>query len=162
MPPAAMAASVVCTMAVEPLSSVTRPCSRQSSSRAGWGNFGAGPNPPQVASKRPASSAVAAASSPGKRAPGSGLSPSSPAARSAGTVTRRAMAPTRESAWDSTSSRRSRQASSMACRTRPKPGVPWASRRGKYVPAKKGRPSGVRKTVMGQPPWPVMACTASM
>ena len=33
---------------------------------------------------------------------------------------------------------------------------------GKYVPAKKGSPSGVRKTVIGQPPWPVRDVTASM
>ena len=33
-----------------------------------------------------------------------------------------------------------------------KPGEPPRSSGGKYVPAKKGRPSGNRKTVIGQPP----------
>ena len=33
---------------------------------------------------------------------------------------------------------------------------------GKYVPPKNGRPSGVRKTLMGQPPEPVSDWTASM
>ena len=33
---------------------------------------------------------------------------------------------------------------------------------GKYVPQKNGLPSGVRKQVIGQPPCPVMRCSASM
>jgi hypothetical protein len=33
---------------------------------------------------------------------------------------------------------------------------------GKYVPPQNGRPSGVRKTVIGQPPWPLSDTTASM
>jgi hypothetical protein len=33
---------------------------------------------------------------------------------------------------------------------------------GKYVPAQKGLPSGVTNAFSGQPPWPVMAWTASM
>jgi hypothetical protein len=33
---------------------------------------------------------------------------------------------------------------------------------GKYVPPQNGRPSGVRKTVIGQPPCPVIETTASM
>jgi hypothetical protein len=30
------------------------------------------------------------------------------------------------------------------------------------VPQKNGSPSGVAKTVIGQPPWPVIACVAAM
>jgi hypothetical protein len=30
------------------------------------------------------------------------------------------------------------------------------------VPQKNGSPLAVRKLVIGQPPWPVIACTASM
>ncbi|CAB4607703.1 unannotated protein [freshwater metagenome] len=33
---------------------------------------------------------------------------------------------------------------------------------GKYVPPKNGRPSGVIKTVIGHPPRPDIACTASI
>ena len=43
-----------------------------------------------------------------------------------------------------------------------KPIIPPRPCFGKYVPAKKGRPSGVHTTVIGQPPWPVMAWVASM
>ena len=41
-------------------------------------------------------------------------------------------------------------------------GRPWRGSGGKYVPPQNGRPSGVRKTVSGQPPCPVSATTASM
>ncbi len=40
--------------------------------------------------------------------------------------------------------------------------MPPRASRGKYVPPKNGRPSGVRNTVIGQPPLPLMAWTASM
>ena len=41
-------------------------------------------------------------------------------------------------------------------------GWPCRGRSGKYVPAKNGSPSGVSTTVIGQPPWPVMAVVADM
>ena len=41
-------------------------------------------------------------------------------------------------------------------------GIPWRGSGGKYVPPQNGSPSGVRNTVIGQPPWPVSATTASM
>ena len=41
-------------------------------------------------------------------------------------------------------------------------GSPCRGSGGKYVPPKNGSPSGVRKTVIGQPPLPVSATTASM
>ena len=42
-----------------------------------------------------------------------------------------------------------------------KPGRPTPAESGpaKYVPPKMGSRSGVRKTLRGQPPWPVEACT---
>ena len=40
--------------------------------------------------------------------------------------------------------------------------MPWRSSGGKYVPPKKGSSLGVRKTVIGHPPEPVIACTAAM
>ena len=40
--------------------------------------------------------------------------------------------------------------------------MPWRSLGGKYVPPKNGFRSGVRNTFIGQPPEPVMACTAAM
>ena len=54
------------------------------------------------------------------------------------------------------SSRRLRQASSIAAISCRKLGL------GKYVPPKNGSPSGVMNTVIGHPPRPVIACTASM
>ena len=82
--------------------------------------------------------------------------PRSPGARPGrrGTRVRRSMASASASACWSTSSRRLCQTSSTASRTRRKLGMPWPSRGGKYVPPKKGRPSGVRNTVIGQPPPP--------
>ena len=41
-------------------------------------------------------------------------------------------------------------------------GMPLRGSGGKYVPAKYGTPSGVRNAFSGQPPRPVIACTASM
>ena len=41
-------------------------------------------------------------------------------------------------------------------------GSPWRGSGGKYVPPRNGSPAGVRKTVIGQPPWPVIDTTASM
>ena len=55
-----------------------------------------------------------------------------------------------------TSSSRVRHASSSAASTRRN------CSRGKYVPQKNGSPSGVRKTVIGHPPCPVVAVTADM
>jgi hypothetical protein len=40
--------------------------------------------------------------------------------------------------------------------------MPCRSAGGKYVPPKNGSPSGVTKQFSGQPPEPVIACTASM
>ena len=40
--------------------------------------------------------------------------------------------------------------------------MPWRGSGGKYVPARNGIPSGVMKTVIGQPPCPVSACVAAM
>ena len=62
----------------------------------------------------------------------------------------------------SASARRCSQTSAMAVRTFRNDGRPWRSSSGKYVPAKKGRPSVVRNAVIGQPPLPVIAWTASM
>ena len=59
-------------------------------------------------------------------------------------------------AWSVTPSRWVRQACAtfrISCRKRS---------RGKYVPAKNGLWSGVMNTVIGQPPWPVMAWVAVM
>src|SRR5437762_6756627 len=44
--------------------------------------------------------------------------------------------------------------------TSPHPGCPHRAKGGKYVPPKKGFRSGVTKTFKGQPPDPVIACTA--
>lgn len=43
-----------------------------------------------------------------------------------------------------------------------KPALPYRSSGGKYVPPKKGAPSGVSHTLIGQPPLPVVACTKPM
>ena len=40
--------------------------------------------------------------------------------------------------------------------------MPCRGSGGKYVPPKKGTPSGSQKTFSGQPPWPVIPCTACM
>jgi hypothetical protein len=61
-----------------------------------------------------------------------------------------------------TSSLRVSHASATAISTCVNAGSPCRGSGGKYVPPKKGSPSGVRKTVMGQPPLPVSATTASM
>ena len=65
-------------------------------------------------------------------------------------------------AWRETSPRRSRYASETAVSTCWKLGSPCRGSGGKYVPPRNGSPSGVRKTVIGQPPCPVSATTASM
>ena len=62
----------------------------------------------------------------------------------------------------STCARCVRYASATAVRTRGNPGMPCRSSGGKYVPPKNGRRSGVRNTLIGQPPEPVIACTAVM
>ncbi len=62
----------------------------------------------------------------------------------------------------STSERRVRYASATEASTRGKPAMPWRSSGGKYVPPKKGLRSGVRNTLIGHPPEPVMAWTAAM
>src|SRR6476469_6147253 len=83
---------------------------------------------------------------------------SAPGSTAYGVGDRRALARL-EAMWEPearTSSSRVRHASSSASSTRRK----WS--RGKYVPQKKGSPSGVRKTVMGHPPCPVVAVTADM
>ena len=61
-----------------------------------------------------------------------------------------------------TSARRSRYAEATASSTWRKLGRPCRGAGGKYVPPKNGSPPGVRKTVIGQPPCPVSATTASM
>jgi hypothetical protein len=40
--------------------------------------------------------------------------------------------------------------------------IPYRGSLGKYEPPKNGRPSGVRKRVIGQPPAPFIACTAAI
>ena len=62
----------------------------------------------------------------------------------------------------STFSRCSRQAAAIEVRTWRKAGMPWRGSGGKYVPPANGSPSGVRNTVIGQPPLPLIATTASM
>ena len=60
------------------------------------------------------------------------------------------------------SSRCSSQAAPIAVSTCGQAGMPWRGSGGKYVPAQNGTASGVRKAFSGQPPCPVIACTASM
>ena len=62
----------------------------------------------------------------------------------------------------STSSRRSAQVWATDASSCGKDGMPWRGVGGKYVPQKNGSPAGVANTVIGQPPWPVSACVASM
>ena len=62
----------------------------------------------------------------------------------------------------SRSAGRSRQASATAASTCRKDGIPIRGSGGKYVPPWNGFPSGVRKTLIGHPPWPVSCCTALM
>ena len=103
------------------------------------------PKPPQRRVELPrASSRSASASS-------SSCSGSRDGSRSAdcAQTRRRAFAPARP-----TSSRRSRHASATARSTCRNAGSPWRGSGGKYVPPKNGSPSGVRNTVIGQPPLP--------
>ena len=62
----------------------------------------------------------------------------------------------------STSARLSRHVSATARRTSEKAGIPCRASGGKYVPPKNGSPAGVMKTVIGHPPCPDSATTASM
>ena len=85
---------------------------------------------------------------PGEPGPGNrrrGCAPGESAIRSWGRRVRRSMASANASACRSTSSRRLFQTSATASSTRRKLGVPGRSARGKYVPPKKGRPSGGEK-----------------
>jgi hypothetical protein len=54
------------------------------------------------------------------------------------------------------------QADAIFLRTLGKPGMPLRSSGGKYVPPTNGFRSGVSQTLIGQPPWPVVACTNVM
>ena len=117
----------------------------------GWGNFGARPNPPHSGSKARARAACALNNI--RSDSGSGDSGAEAPAASA-TATRLP--------WADRSPGFVRQVSAMASSTRRNAGMPWRSSGGKYVPAKNGSPSGVRNAVIGQPPEPVMAWTASM
>ena len=144
MPPAAIASSVVRVISSSPRRS------RYSSTGAG-GNLGERPKPPQTGSKtaRRFSSARS----------------SSSAASGSGDGRRRElerMCSTRFALESRTSSRLSRHASATASSTCRKAGRPWRGSGGKYVPPKNGSPAGVTNTVIGQPPWPVSATTASM
>ena len=109
------------------------------------GNFGAPPKPPLVSSYSLASCSAAASSSStvsGALGPPTACAPP--------------IASTTAAPWRSTASRWSCQAVLTDWSNRTKFG------RGKYVPQKNGVPSGVAKTVIGQPPCPVIACVAVM
>ena len=122
------------------------------------GNFGACPNPPVRESKPPSSISTAAVSS---SVPGT--SAAAPAGRLAATFScTLASASVRWEAIPSTRSRSVRQVSDTAESTCRKAGCPGRGRGGKYVPVKKGRPSWSTMTVIGQPPAPRIACSASM
>ena len=109
------------------------------------GNLGAEPNPPHSESNAPAirASVVFTTSTPGTSDFGSvaALLP---------------MALTSAAAFCSRSLRRFTHTSVIALITWRNAGF------GKYVPPQKGRPSASITTVIGQPPRPVRACTASM
>ena len=108
------------------------------------GNFGAPPKPPYPSSKsseRPATAASSTSAVIGLLGP----APCTPP-----------IACTTAAPWRSTASRCSRHALSTDWSRRTKLG------RGKYVPQKNGCPSGVANTVIGHPPWPVIACVAVM
>ncbi len=109
------------------------------------GNFGAPPNPPLTSSYSLASWSAAASS----RSTVSG-------AVGPPTAWAPPIASTTAAPWRSTASRCSRHAVPTDSSRRRKFG------RGKYVPQKNGVPSGVAKTVIGQPPWPVIAWVAVM
>ena len=140
MPPDAIRSSVVVT--ISRASGAPRNAIRSTNSRVlGWGNFGALPNPPQVASKDRRSSAIACDVS--SSVSGSSDASSEPA---------REIASTTRPPCRSMSSRRSRHASAIPSRTCRNDGMPWEGSFGKYVPAKNGLPSGVRKADSGHPP----------
>ena len=90
------------------------------------------------------------------------VSSSVSASGDASSVAAREMASTTRPACCSMSSRRSRQASAIPSNTWRNEGMPCDGSLGKYVPAKKGLPSGVRNADSGHPPWPVIDWTASM
>jgi hypothetical protein len=126
---------------------------RRKSSVIACGNFGAGPNPPNCGSYCARTESYARA-----RCSGDGAGPSPVAPRLPVRSTTFVSFP----ACSTKSPRRVRHASSTASSTLTNPGMPWRSSLGKYVPPKNGRPSGARKTVIGHPPRPVIACTACM
>ncbi len=123
-----------------------------------WGNFGARPKPP----KRGSSWVSVAATARSSIVIVGCVAPASPAPSPAPSSTIRPIAWCSFPACSRSSSRWPRQASSTASISRPNPVMPWRSSFGKYVPPKKGRPSGARNTVIGQPPRPVIAWTACM
>ncbi len=151
MPPRAIAMNDESTTSRARASPVRSACCSRKSSAIAAGNFGARPSPPCTGSCCATIDAAARASvsaSTPSPLPG-GASCRSYSSRSDATVS-----PTR--------SRRSRHASATEASTRRKLGSPWRSSGGKYVPPKNGSPSGVRNTVIGHPPCPVIACTACM
>ena len=159
MPPRAIA-SHVCSAILKAASEPVRDtCRSRNSSTIDGGNLGAPPNPPCAVSNpasRPATACEAAsssgrlvcASSEGK-SPASALRPDQAAAFSARAAAIRSDSPLILSLF----SRHAPATAVTSCTNRA---------RGKYVPQKKGSPSGVMKTVIGQPPWPVIACVAAM
>ena len=90
-------------------------------------------------------------SDPGSISASGGFSAAAP--RSRGTI-----AP----ACERISSRCSSHAAPSALSTCGQLGMPCRGSGGKYVPAQNGMPVGVRNAFSGQPPCPVIACTASM
>ena len=116
------------------------------------GNFGAPPKPPcsRVELTRGAPRAASASiESVSGSVDGSQLAPTSASPRPAAARSARLRAPLAVRVATASSTRR-------------KLGSPCRGAGGKYVPPKNGSPSGVRKTVIGQPPCPVSATTASM
>ena len=118
-----------------------------------FGNLGRVPRPPFWSSKRAESFWTARSRRSG---PGAYASP-----RGFSTAVTLAMAAVSSFACASTSSRRARYASLTAARIFEKPGMPYLSAGGKYVPPKNGLWSGVRNTVSGQPPFRPISCTTS-
>ena len=142
MPPRAIA-SHVCPAIDKACGDPVRAwCRSRNSSTIDGGNFGAPPKPPVPLSKSSASAATAAAvTSASGRSPVPAPSPDRAEAFSARAAAIRSDSVLTFSLFDC-------QASATAVTSCTNCG------RGKYVPAKKGSPSGVMKTVIGQPPWP--------
>ena len=105
------------------------------------GNLGGPPNPPQTGSNAARRDDTAPVSRPV-------VSGSVEPVRSLDSR----IASTSLPACSSRSPRRLLYASEIASSTWRKLGMPCRGSGGKYVPPQKGRPSGVRKTVIGQPP----------